>query len=281
MTDAKEVGDETAVTHPSSTIDDAVRAASPADVCILALGEPRAWSGENASRAQFGLTDRQQHLLEAVAKTGKPIVVVLFCGRPLQLRAVLEKTDSLLVAWHPGIQAGNAIADLLFGDAAPAGRLTISFPSMWGNSLSITIDVGPGSPGVTNYRDPTSAPLFSFGFGLTYTSFAFGPGPAQPGQAGDRIQRSLRTQALASVRKSSSSTFVIRRAPKELGHSRSSEDFKRITLQPRESREVHFELTDEVLGFFGRDGDWQVDPGSFQVWIAPHAETGNPANYEH
>ena len=111
--------------------------------------------------------------------------------------------------------------------------------------------------------------------------FRLWTGPAQPGQAGDRIQRSLRTQALASVRKSSSSTFVIRRAPKELGHSRSSEDFKRITLQPRESREVHFELTDEVLGFFGRDGDWQVDPGSFQVWIAPHAETGNPANYEH
>lgn len=86
------------------------RAASAADVCILALGEPRASSGENASRAQLGLTDRQQHLLEAVAKTGKPIVVVLFCGRPLQLRAVLEKADSLLVAWHPGIQAGNAIS---------------------------------------------------------------------------------------------------------------------------------------------------------------------------
>ena len=182
LTDAKEVGDETAVTHPSSTIDDAVRAASPADVCILALGEPRAWSGENASRAQFGLTDRQQHLLEAVAKTGKPIVVVLFCGRPLQLRAVLEKTDSLLVAWHPGIQAGNAIADLLFGDAAPAGRLTMSFPSMWGNSLSITIDIGPGSPGVTNYRDLTSAPLFPFGFGLTNTSFAFGPVELNPGK---------------------------------------------------------------------------------------------------
>ena len=145
LTDAKEVADETAMTDPSSTIDDAVRAASAADVCILALGEPRAWSGENASRAHLGLTGRQQHLLEAVAKTGKPIVVVLFCGRPLQLRALLDKADSLLVAWHPGIQAGNAIADLLFGDSAPAGGSRCPSPSMWGSFLSITIDIGPGN----------------------------------------------------------------------------------------------------------------------------------------
>jgi beta-glucosidase len=280
LTDAKEVADETAMTYPSSTIDDAVRAASAADVCILALGEPRAWSGENASRAHLGLTGRQQHLLEAVAKTGKPIVVVLFCGRPLQLRAVLDKADSLLVAWHPGIQAGNAIADLLFGDSAPAGRLTMSFPLDVGQLPLYYNRYRTGKPEVTNYRDLTSAPLFPFGFGLTYTSFAFGPVELKPGKP--VIASALVTNTGTRVGEEVVQLYIRDTACSEGARPQQElRGFQRITLQPRESREVHFELTDEVLGFFGRDGDWQVDPGSFQLWIAPHAETGNPANYEH
>lgn len=279
-TDGEVLVAETAMTTPISTIDDAVRAASAVDVCILALGEPRAWSGENSSRAHLGLTGRQQDLLEAVAKTGKPIIVVLFCGRPLQLRAVLDQADALLVAWHPGIQAGNAIADLLFGDLAPAGRLTMSFPLDVGQLPLYYNRYRTGKPGVTNYRDLTGDPLFPFGFGLTYTSFAFGPVELSSGKPAS-------ASALVTNTGTRDGEEVVQLYIRDTACSEGARPqqelrgFQRVTLRPGESRSVRFELTDEVLGFFSRDGDWRVEPGSFQIWIAPRAETGNPANYEH
>jgi beta-glucosidase len=279
LTDGK-VADESEMTGPTPVIDDAVRAASAADVCILALGEPRAWSGENSSRAQLDLTGRQRHLLEAVAKTGKPIVVVLFCGRPLQLRAVLPKADALLVAWHLGIQAGNALADLLFGDAAPAGRLTMSFPLDVGQLPLYYNRYRTGRPGATNYRDLTSDPLFPFGFGLTYTSFAFGPVELKPGER--MIASALVTNTGTREGEEVVQLYIRDTACSEGARPQQElRGFQRITLRPGETREVRFELTDEVLGFFDRNGDWRVEPGTFEVWIAPHAETGHPVNYEH
>jgi beta-glucosidase len=279
-TDGKVFVAETGLSTPSPTIDDAVRAASAADVCILALGEPRAWSGENSSRAHLGLTGQQQDLLEAVAKTGRPIIVVLFCGRPLQLRTVLDQADSLLVAWHPGIQAGHAIADLPFGDSAPAGRLTMSFPLDVGQLPLYYNRYRTGKPGGTSYRDLTGDPFFPFGFGLAYTSFAFGPVELSAGKPAS-------ASALVTNTGTRDGEEVVQLYIRDTACSEGARPqqelrgFQRVSLRPGESRSVRFELTDEVLGFFSRDGDWRVEPGSFQIWIAPHAETGNPVNYEH
>jgi beta-glucosidase len=267
-TDGKVFVAETGLSNPSPTIDDAVRAASAADVCILALGEPRAWSGENSSRAHLGLTGRQQDLLEAEAKTGRPIIVVLFCGRPLQLRTVLDQADSLLVAWHPGIQAGHAIADLLFGDSAPAGRLTMSFPLDVGQLPLYYNRYRTGKPGGTSYRDLTGDPLFPFGFGLTYTSFAFGPVELSSGKRAS-------VSALVTNTGTRDGEEVVQLYIRDTACSEGARPqqelrgFQRVSLRPGESRSVRFELTDEVLGFFSRDGDGELSRVASKSGLLP------------
>jgi len=280
LTDGRVVLDESADDTRTATIEDAVQVSSGADVCILALGEPRGWTGENASRARLSLTGRQQQLLDAVAVTGKPVVVVLFCGRPLELPAVLEKAHAVLVAWQPGIQGGNAIADLLFGDSAPSGRLTMSFPVEVGQVPVYYNRYGTGRPaaGMVDYRDLTREPLFPFGFGLSYASFAYEP-----------VQISANEPAVASAVVTNTGMregeevvqlYVGDVACSEGARPRQElRGFERIKLQPGESRQVRFALNDDVLGFYARDGKWRVESGTFQIWIAPHAQTGTPANY--
>ena len=282
LTDGKVVVDETAGDSRSATIAEAVRASLSADVCVLALGEPRGWTGENASRAQLNVTGRQKELLDAVAATGKPVVVVLFCGRPLELPAIVEKANAVLVAWQPGIQAGNAIADLLFGDSAPSGHLTMSFPVEVGQ-VPVYYNryrTGRRAPGMVDYRDLTRDPLFPFGFGLTYTSFAY-----------EAVQISSADQpAVASAVVTNTGTRegeeIVQLYVGDLACSEGARPeqelrgFERLKLQPGEKREVRFALTDEVLGFTGRDGKWRTEPGRFQIWIAPHAQTGTPADYD-
>jgi beta-glucosidase len=282
LTDGKLVVDESASDTRTATIEDAVRAASGADLCILALGEPRGWTGENASRARLSLTGRQQELLDAVAATGKPVVVVLFCGRPLQLPDVLEKAGAVLVAWQPGIQGGNAIADLLFGDSAPSGRLTMSFPIEVGQVPVYYNRYNTGRPAteMVNYRDLTREALFPFGFGLTYTSFAYEPVQIHPGKPALASARVTNT----GPREGEEVVQLYIRDMASLEGARPQQElrgFERLRLQPGESREVRFELTDDVLGCFGRTGSWHVEPGDFQIWIAPHAQTGTPVNYNY
>ena len=280
LTDGKVVVDESAEDARTATIENAVRAASQAEVCILALGEPRGWTGENASRARLGLTGRQQQLLDAVAATGKPVVVVLFCGRPLQLTTVLDSAQAVLVAWQPGIQGGNAIADLLFGDAAPSGRLTMSFPIDVGQLPVYYNRYNTGRPvlEMVNYRDLTREALFPFGFGLTYTSFSYEPVQIKTGETD--MASALITNTGTREGEEIVQLYIRDMACSEGARPQQElRGFERVRLRPGESREVHFKLTDEVLGFFGRDGNWRVEPGSFQIWIAPHAQTGTPASY--
>ena len=152
----------------------AVAAASAADVVILALGEPAGWSGENSSRSELGLPGRQQELFDAVAATGKPVIVVLCNGRPLSLPRVQDKAAAILEAWFPGVQGGNGVADVLFGDVDPAGRLTVSVPYSVGQVPIYYNHYNTGRPTLGKYLDGPSTPLYPFGFGLTYTEFKYG-----------------------------------------------------------------------------------------------------------
>src|SRR5208337_3184443 len=155
----------------------ALDAANTADVVILALGEPASWSGENSSRSELGLPGRQQELLDEVSATGKPVIVVLFNGRPLALPCLQEKAAAILEAWFPGIQGGNGVADVLFGDVDPAGRLTTTFPYSVGQVPIHYNHFNTGRPGFGefkgNYEDGPSVPLYPFGFGLAYTTFKY------------------------------------------------------------------------------------------------------------
>ena len=178
-----------------------------------------------------------------------------------------------MVAWQPGIQAGNAISDLLFGDASPSGRLTMSFPIQIG-PLPVSYNryrTGRPSEAAAKYSDLSRAPLFPFGFGLTYASFGY-----------EQVRITAGKPAVASAVVTNmgerEGEEVVQLYVSDLACSEGARPqqelrgFKRLRLQPGESREVHFALTDEVLGFTGRDGKWRVEPGRFQIWIAPHAK---------
>jgi beta-glucosidase len=261
----------------------AVEAARAAAVVVMALGEPAGWSGENATRAHLGLTGRQQELFDAVAATGKPLVVVLTCGRPLVVPQVLERAQAVLIAWQGGTMAGAALVDLLSGDQAPSGRLAISIPRDPGQCPVHYNRMRSGRPGQRHYKDLSADAQFWFGHGLTYTTFAFGavgiepPADGHPahatatitntgGRAGEAVVQ-LYVRQLACTQAA--------RPEQEL------RGFLRIGLQPQETRTVRFDLDDRVLGYVGLDGSWRVEAGAYQIWVAPRAHSGVPVVYRH
>jgi beta-glucosidase len=285
------VGDYAEVTeHPtkSNEIAGAVAVAEKADVVIMALGEPSDWSGEDGSRSTLDLPGLQMDLLNAVAATGKPIIVVLFNGRPLALPGVFAKASAVLEAWYPGIQAGNGIADLLFGDVDPSGRLTTTFPNSVGQVPMYYNHANTGRPGFGhwhgNYVDGPSVPFLPFGFGLTYTTFEYG----DVHLSSDVLKRNETLTATAQLKNTGSraGTEVAQLYIRALAFAggarpvRELKNFQKILLQPGETRDVTFTLSPHELGFYDADGHWIVQPGKYQVWICPNSAAGQPADFE-
>jgi beta-glucosidase len=252
-------------------------------------------SGEACSRAHLGLPGRQQELVDALAITGKPIIGVLMCGRPLVIPRLVEQVDALLVAWHGGIRAGRAVADILFGTVNPSGKLAISWPRAEGQIPVYYGHKNTGRPaegrGTTQfdepfrsiYMDEPNTPAFHFGYGLSYTRFGYAdlkvetPSTTLDGtlvvsaaiqnagpRAGTEIVQLYVRDMVASVT----------RPVKEL------KDFKRLTLQPDEARRVCFEVPVQDLGFVGPEMRYIVEPGRFKVWIGPDSEQGLEGKFE-
>ncbi|MCS6243482.1 MAG: glycoside hydrolase family 3 C-terminal domain-containing protein [Opitutus sp.] len=278
-----EAANHTAAVADETDFTAAVAAAREADVIIAAVGEPRGWSGENASRAELTLTGRQSELLRALAATGKPLVVVVFSGRPLALTETAEKANALVQAWHPGLQAGPALAAMLCGDLAPVGRLPMSFPRATGQVPVYYNYATTGRPDMVDYRDLTRDPLYRFGYGLTYTTFSYGSVEIVPPTIDGQSAR-----ARATVKNTGSRTgeavaqLYVRDVACSEGARPAQElrGWQRLTLAPGESRTVEFTLTDEALGFIDRAGLHRVESGEYRVWIAPHAGTGEAAVYQ-
>lgn len=160
----------------------AIETAKLADVIVMAVGEHSSMSGEAGSRSNIQLPEAQLELIKAISTVGKPIVTVLFNGRPLDLHGVIEHSDALLEAWYPGTEGGNAIGDILFGDQNPSGKLTMSFPYSAGQIPVYYNHYNTGRPKgapdaqvryVSQYLDSPNDPLFPFGFGLSYTTFQY------------------------------------------------------------------------------------------------------------
>ncbi len=269
-------------------IQQAAAAAAGADAVVLAVGEPRDWTGESASRAELGLTGRQTELFDAIVATGKPVVVVLFNGRPLTIAHVVTNAAAVLEAWHPGVQGGNAIADILFGDAAPSGRLTASFPWCVGQVPIYYNHFNTGRPGPgkfrSNYLDTPLAPLFPFGFGLTYTSFEYGAVTLSTHRV--KLGGSLVAQVDVKNVGTRAGTEVVQLYIRDVAATagprpvRELRGFKKVHLQPGEERKVEFLVTVRELGYFDASGRWRIEPGKFQLWLSKDAVSGEPVEFE-
>ena len=257
---------------------DAVQAARSADGVIMAIGEPRSWTGEAGSRASLGLTGHQQRLFDVVAAEGKPIVSLVFSGRPLSLPEVWKKSAAVLYVWQPGIEAGPGLAALLTGACAPSGRLTMSVLADVGQAPMNYNQPRTGRPGQGQAREGhLGRPAFPFGYGLTYTSFVYGAVSLAGMRARAVVENTGERAGVEVVQ------LYIRQlaCPEGVRPQQELRGFQRLHFEARERREVAFDLNDDVLGYWTRDGQWKVDPGEYHIWIAPSALAGDPASYYH
>ncbi|GGK77887.1 beta-glucosidase BglX [Mangrovihabitans endophyticus] len=254
----------------------AVDTARRADQVVLALGESREMSGEAAARTSLDLPGRQQELIDAIAATGKPFVVVLFNGRPLTLQRVAASAPALLEAWFPGVQAGNAVADVLFGRVNPGGKLPVSFPRRLGQVPIYYNHEPTGRPCDTSqkwdsrYRDLDScAPLYPFGYGLSYTTFAVTN--LRLSSAGVRLGGRLRAWVDVTNTGRRTGDEVVQLYLHDPVASisqpvRRLRGFSRVTLPPGERRTVTFTLDRNDFGFYDNHGRYVVEPGRIDVF---------------
>lgn len=285
--------------------------AAQADLVILTLGESGgAMTGEATSRAFLGLPGRQQELLEKIVATGKPVVLVLFSGRPLTLPWAFEKVPAVLAAWLPGMQAGPALVSTLFGESNPSGKLVVSWPRSVGqeplyynalntgrpaNKSDLTHPLGgPDDTYVSRYLDERNEPQFPFGYGLSYTTFRYGSTEISGGE----IEASTLTAALGDLSERGKAVLTARAEVTNTG-SRPGEEvvqlyvrligtsvsqpiralkgFQRVSLAPGQTKNVTFELRPEALALWNDHNQWVVEPARVAVWISPDSARGSPA----
>ena len=280
----------------------AVDVAAQADVVLLALGEDASWmNGEAASRAFIDLPGNQQQLLERIAATGKPTALVLFSGRPLALTPVASRVNAILEAWSPGVQAGPALERVLFGDAAPAGRLTVTFPRSLGQVPIYHSMLNTGRPAVgldltrppanggekfkSRYIDEQNTPLYPFGFGLTYTNFEYTATQANVQKASVAELNTGRAQIRVSADVKNTGArageevvqlYIGLRGTSVARPIRQLKNFQRIPLGPGESRRIEFTIGRDELAIWQSDTKYEVEPAELMIWIAPNAEAGTP-----
>jgi beta-glucosidase len=269
--------------------DTALAAAEDADVVLLVLGESADMSGEGHSRTRLGLPGRQQELVDALAATGKPLVCVLMSGRPLVIPRLAGQVKALLAAWHAGIRAGRAVADLLFGTANPSGKLTASWPRAEGQIPLYYAHKNTGRPaseaGVKQfaeafksvYLDEPNSPLFPFGFGLSYSQFTYANLEIAQTELG--ADDTLVVSATLTNEGDRPGAEVVQLYVRDLVGSvtrpvKELKGFQKVTLQPGEQCTIRFELPVRDLGFTGRDLQYIVEPGDFKLWVGPDSTGG-------
>lgn len=256
---------------------EAIALASQSQVVVMVLGESGFQTGEGRSRTDLGLPGLQQQLLERVYAVNKNIVLVLMNGRPLALPWAAAHIPAILECWQLGTQTGNAIADVLFGSYNPSGKLVMSFPRSVGQVPIYYNHLSTGRPDSvelvfwSHYSDEKNSPLYPFGYGLSYTTFAY---------SNLKIQSSSRSEVQVSVTVTNTGNRAgeevvqlyihdkvasVARPVKEL------KGFEKITLSPGQSQEVQFRLTDETLGFYNNNGQFVVEPGDFDIMVGTNS----------
>jgi len=275
---------------PKAMIDEAVKAARNAEVIVAAVGESRGMSHESSSRTSLSLPQSQLDLLKALKATGKPLVLVLMNGRPLDLNWARENASAILETWYTGTEGGNAIADLLFGDVNPSGKLPITFPRSVGqipsyyNHPRVGRPFTEGKPGnyTSQYFDEPNGPLYPFGYGLSYTEFKLSEVRlSQPSMTADgKVQASVTVKNTGRRAGATVVQLYIRdvaasvvRPVKEL------KDFRKVMLQPGEEKEVQFSIDRKALSFYNAKLDYVAEPGEFQVQIGLDSKDVKTASF--
>ena len=293
---------------------EAVKTAKESDAVILALGEDAPnMTGEAASRAHLGLPGRQEQLLEAIVATGKPVVLVLFSGRPLTLPWAFEHVSAVLAAWFPGVQAGPALVRTLFGDSNPTGKLVVSWPRAVGQEPLYYNELNTGRPPgkadltrppwegtdkyISRYIDEPNSPQFPFGYGLTYSSFRFGP----PQISSTSLSAGTLNRGLLDENRSSNSPLTVSaditntgtRAGEETvqlyvrleGTStaqpvRALKGFQHIKLAAGETQRVSFRVGPDAFALWDDHNKYVVEPARVKIWVSPDSAHGSEATLE-
>jgi beta-glucosidase len=273
-------------------LQEALTAANGADVIVAALGEASEMSGESSSRTNIEIPGTQRKLLEALLKTGKPVVLVLFTGRPLALKWESENVPSILNVWFGGSEAGSAIADVLFGNINPSGKLTTTFPQNIGQVPIFYNHKNTGRPLEqgkwfqkfrSNYLDVSNEPLYPFGYGLSYTNFTYGDLKLNTTnlKAGGSITATIAVTNSGTKDGQEVVQLYIRdlvgsitRPVKEL------KGFQKIALKAGETKNVSFTITTNDLKFYNYDLKYVAEPGDFKMFIGGNSRDVKEASFK-
>lgn len=272
-------------------LSEALSTAKGADVVVAAMGECAEMSGESVSRTSLELPDVQRELLKALVDTGKPVVLLLFTGRPLVLNWEEEHIGSILNVWFGGSETADAVADVVFGDAVPCGKLTTSFPRSVGQLPLYYNHLQTGRPDLdenmfnryySNYLDVSNEPLYPFGYGLSYTTFEYGPVSvsADTLRTGEVLEVSVEISNTGMYDATEIVQLYLRdvyasvaRPVKEL------KAFQRVFIKRGEIRRVTFKLTEESLMFYNANLKWIAEPGEFEVMVGPNSREVSQNNF--
>ncbi|MGE8334192.1 beta-glucosidase BglX [Pseudomonas laurylsulfatiphila] len=287
--DAPEVVDDP---RPANVlIDEAVKAAKDADVVVAAVGESRGMSHESSSRTDLNIPENQRELIRALKATGKPLVLVLMNGRPLTILEEKEQADAILETWFTGTEGGNAIADVLFGDYNPSGKLPISIPRSVGqiptyyNHLTIGRPFTPGKPGnyTSQYFDDTTGPLYPFGYGLSYTEFSL----SDMALSSTTLNKTGKLDASVTVKNTGKrdGETVVQLYIQDVAGSmirpiKELKNFQKVMIKAGEQKVVHFTITEDDLKFYNAQLKYAAEPGKFNVQIGLDSEDVTQQSFE-
>jgi beta-glucosidase len=256
----------------------ALELAKSSDLTILVLGENQDMSGEGASRNSLDLPGQEEQLLEAVAATGKPVVLVLLNGRPLNIKWAAAHVPAILEAWYPGTQGGNAVANLLFGDALPGGKLPITWPRDAGQlpiHYAHNTTQAPENQG-KRYWDEESTPLYPFGYGLSYSTFRFSNLKLSQSQIkpGGTMEVTFEVENTGNATADEVAQLYIHQQSGSASRPvRELKGFKRITLPAHGNATLHMLLGKDELSYWSTaKKDWVTEPATFDVWVGSHAD---------
>lgn len=246
------------------------------DVVVVSLGETKDQSGEAASRSDITIPEEQMELLDELVKSGKPVITVLFNGRPLAVGAVAEKADAILEAWYPGIEAGNAILDILFGRVNPSAKLTTTFPYASGQCPMYYSHINTGRPGgkgkfTSKYLDTPLEPVYPFGYGLSYTTYNY-----QDLEVVESREAFIASATITNIGEVAGEEIVqcyIRDlVAQRVRPVKQLKAFEKIKLDPGESKKISFTIPYQELGYYNNEMEYIVEEGTFEIFIGKNSE---------
>jgi beta-glucosidase len=275
-------------TADRSGIPPAVEAARSADVVVAAVGEDAFQSGEGRSQADIGFKGLQEELLKAVFEANRKLVVVVVSGRPMTLGWTADNAPAILEAWQGGSEAGHAIADVLFGDYNPSGKLPVGFPRVVGQLPMTYAHKSTGRPGPqpsvtwSSYTDVPNEALYPFGFGLSYTTFAYSEPKLSAAEMARDGSLQVKTRVTNTGRRAG--VEVVQLYVRDLVGSvtrpvKELKGFQKVALQPGEAREVSFTLKPSDLAFYTAAGRWEAEPGAFKVYVGGNSRDVKEAGF--